>query len=189
MKNKCKKKKGAISIIYVILIFIAAIIILGFLSIMKKTLSINEIQGILDMAGLISLRSGVDETMWRIEKIKINESIVRNEFTKIVNENIKTGEEGLLRDFKIVELNVYSPNHPGLKKIGIPNGERDQYYIESVAEAVYKSEPIIDLIAFDFIQYFDFFNTNKNAIKMASGNIGDGNVEVIVRSVVRLVLR
>lgn len=194
MKNKNinkvnLKKEGAISINYVILIFISSIIILGFLSVTNKTISINEVQGTLDTAGVIALRTGLDETRWRLEEIVVNESLARNKFLDVVYGTIRTGSNSLIRDFKVVELNIYPPNHPGLKRLGIPSGERNQYYIESLATATYRSEPIVDLVAFNAIKYFDFLNSNKQATKMISGRTKDGNVEVIVRSVSRLVLR
>jgi len=194
MKNVFKKisdKKGVISIIYIILIFIATIVILGFISITNKTMSINEIQGIMDNAGVIALRRSVNETKWRVEELEVNESMARNEFIKIIHEYLNAGDGQLLKSYNINrnDVRIYPPNHPGLSKLGIPSGERNQYFLEATMTATYHSESLVDTVTYHAVPYFDFLNTNDYATVMVSGTDGDGNVEIIVRTVSRLVLR
>lgn len=189
--NKVLNKDGVISINYVILIFISAIIVLGFVSVTNKTISINEIQGIMDNAGVIALRKSVNETKWRLEELEVNESMARDEFIRIIHENLNAGEGKLLKSYNIDRNNVkiYPPNHPGLSRLGIPSDERDQYYLEATMTATYHSDKLVDTATYHAINYFDFLNTNDYATAMVSGRDGDGNVEIIVRTVSRLVLR
>lgn len=190
--NKIKKilnKKGVISINYVIVVFICTILILGFISILNKTMSINEVQGVIDMAGVGALREGIDETQWRLEELVIDESLARNKFREMVYEVIPQTGAGLIRRFEIDEVNIYPPDSPYIKSLGITDGERDQYFLESIATATYRSEPIVDLVAFHAVNYFDFFRTNNYSSVMVSGTTNDGDVEVIIRSVTRLVYR
>lgn len=184
-------KKGSISIIYIILIFITSIIILGYVSITNKTISINEIQGIMDNAGVIALRKSVNETKWRVEELEVNESMARNEFINIIHEYLDAGKGKLLKSYNIQRNNIriYPPNHPGLSKLGIPSDERNQYFLEATMTATYPAESIVDTVAYHAITYFDFLNTNDYATAMVSGKDKDGNVEIIVRTVSRLVLR
>lgn len=190
MNKNILSNKGVISVNYVILILIGVIIAVGFLNIIAKTMSINEIQGHLDKAGVIALRYGVDETQWRLEKLVIDEEMAKDKFREVVGSSINPGRDRLLKSFYIRELNIYPPNHPGLKKLGIPSDkEREQYYIESVAEASYGSNKISDNITVHTIQYFDFLNTNNVVKKQITTSNEGGESKIIVRSVSRLVLR
>lgn len=189
--KKILNKDGGISIIYIILILISIIIVLGFVSITNKTISINEIQGIMDNAGVIALRRSVNETKWRVEELEVNESMARNEFIKIIHEYLNAGDGQLLKSYNINrnDVRIYPPNHPGLSKLGIPSGERDQYFLEATMTATFPVESIVDLVSYHAVSFFDFLNTNDYATVMASGRNEDGEMEVIVRTVSRLVLR
>lgn len=190
MNKKMLNNKGVISINYVILILIGVILAIGFLNITAKTMSINEVQGQLDKAGIIALRYGVDETQWRLEKLVIDEKVAKDKFREVVNNSVNPGRDRLLKNFKIKELNIYPPNHPGLKKLGISSDKgREQYYIESIAEVSYGNNNISDKMTVYAIKYFDFLNTNSVVKKQVKTSNKDGESKIIVRSVSRLVLR
>lgn len=197
MKNVFKKisdKKGVISIIYIILIFIATIVILGFIGITNKAMSINEIQGIMDNAGVIALRRSVNETKWRVEELEVNESMARNEFIKLIHEYLDAGKGKLLKSYHIDrnDVRIYPPNHPRIRSLGISSnikGPRDQYFLEATMTATFPVESIVDLVSYHAVSFFDFLNTNDYATVMVSGRNEDGEMEVIVRTVSRLVLR
>lgn len=180
--------RGAISITYLILIMTVAFIIMGFSSITIKTMSINEIQGILDEAGVMALRYAVDETMWRLEELVIDESLARNKAVEIVKNNISYGGNKTLKSFELERPVIYPPNHPNLRKLGIPSGERDQYYIVLVGRAKYGTYAVIDRLLSETVRFYNFFTGRRDAV-MSSGAEGDGRGEVVVRSVSRLTLR
>ena len=185
LTNKLNNK-GSMSILYVILILTAAIMILGFMSIIMKSITMNEIQGILDTSGVAALRYGVDDVAWRAEELIVDKSMAKSKFIELVNRNITPGK--LIKDFKLKEVNIYSSEEVP-RSLGISGGSRDQYFLEAIAMATYKSEPMVDAATFNGIRFFDFLRTNKKEGVSVSGKAGDGNVEVIIRSVSRLVMR
>ena len=95
----------------------------------------------------------------------------------------------MIDSYKIKTLNFYEPNDPKLKNLGIPSDQRDQYFLEVVVSAKFKSSNFLDTLTYTAFSYFDFFNMNSNLVTVEEGIPNDGYVEVIVRSVTRLVLR
>lgn len=180
-------KKGSISIIYVIMIFISAIIIMGFVSITNKTIAINETQGIMDVAGVMALRKSVDETDWRLEKLTVDKSKAAIEYRNIVNKNIADyiGNDKLLKDFKITNVNVYKGEDTALGDIQ----NKEQYYLEASAVATYSTYSYVDKATFHAVTFFDFLHTGDYATVAVGGATEDGDVEVTIRTVSRLALR
>ena len=41
--------------------------------------------------------------------------MAKDKFREVVNNSVNPGRDRLLKNFKIKELNIYPPNHPGLK--------------------------------------------------------------------------
>jgi hypothetical protein len=194
MNNKTeflKNKKGVTSINFIILMITALLFIMGGIMFISKTMAINEIQGIMDKSGVIALRYAVDDTKWRMEEDEfLEESVARTHFENLIKESIKTSERSLIQDFEIEEINVYGPNDTGIKRLGIPGGgERNQYYLESTIRARFRSDPIIDRVVYASISFFDFLRTKRDTSKIASGAVNDGYVEIVVRSVSRIVMR
>lgn len=185
VKLALTNKKGSFSMLFVILCFVGVLLISGFIDILFKTYSINEVQGIMDNAGVSALRAGVNETKWRVEELEINETVVKNKFHELVNKSLS--RSGAVVDYEM-RPKVIPPNSPELKKLGIPNGERDQYFLVAEARVKYDSDPMIDTVAFASLKYYNFFNKRGEEIRY-EGVTEDGYAEVVVRSVSRLVLR
>lgn len=183
-----RNKKGSTGIIFILGIFISTIVISGFIGIISKTVAINEIQGILDTSGVAALRYAVDDTAWRKERFEINESTAKVKFKELAQQNVSTGNNKLLKDFKLVEVKIHLPNSSGLKKLGIPSGERNQYFLEAVAVASFSVDPITDAVDNAYVNYYNFFKS-KSQTESIRGVIGDGAIEVVIRSVSRLVMR
>lgn len=187
--NVLRNKSGAISIIYIIAIFITVIIAMGFVNMTNKTIAINEIQGIMDVSGVIALRNSVDETSWRAEELKVDKSKAVIEFRKLVNEKAGeyVGENKLLSDFKINNIRVYEGSETAMGNVQV-SGDR-QYYLESNATATYKTYNFIDRVIFHGLTFFDFLSTGEYASVAVGGTMEDGSVEVVIRTVSRLALR
>lgn len=183
-------KKGVTSIMYTIVIMTVLMIMMGFTSVLQKTTSINEIQGVLDTAGVAALRFGVDEAEWKVNhELVVVESVARNKFEEIVEGDVKTGRRAMLKSFDIQTVNIMRGDETP-SGLALPTADRNnQYIIESVAVATYRSQPIIDLVAFSGLNFFDFLRSDKVSGVTVSGRTGDGNVEVIIRSVSRIALR
>lgn len=189
MKKLKLNKSGATSINFVILMIVASVFIMGGISFIAKSMAINEIQGIMDKAGIIALRSSVDETKFRQEELYIEKSQARNEFNKILRRQLKTGSRGLLKSYNIEEVNIYGPGDSGIRGLGISGGNNDQYFLEATVTAEFQSDPIIDRLMYTSISFFDFLQSDTEQIAITQGRVGDGTMEVIVRSVTRVVLR
>lgn len=179
--------RGAISIIFVIGIFIASIIIMGFINITNKTIAINEVQGIMDVSGVIALRSSVDETDWKLEKLTVDKSNARATFIDLVNKSVGdyVGKNGLLSGYRVEDVRIYEHSET---KISGQQGKRE-YFLEAVGVATYSTYSVVDKITFDAVNYFDFLSTGGYSSVATGGEIEDGKVEVIIRTVSRLVLR
>lgn len=182
-----KNKRGSFAILFVIISFILMVVITGFVDIMFKMFSINEIQGVIDTAGVSALSTGVDDNYWRLEELRINETQVLNNFHKLVNESLSSGGDSILVDYDITAI-VLPPKDSRMKNLGIPAGQRDQYFLVSEAYARYQSNSFWDKLAFANLDFFNFFEGHNDSIRY-NGVVEDGNAEIVVRSVVRLVLR
>lgn len=189
LKYKRLNKEGAISIIYLIMIFIAVIIMMGFVNMTNKTIAINEVQGIMDTTGVMALRKSVDENAWRDEVLYVDKSHARNEFVKLVNRSIGEyiGEDKLLSGFELQSVRVFKGSETAMGNI--QNTSKDQYYLEGVGIATYSTYGFVDQVMFHGINYFDFLNIGENSSVAVGGTREDGKVEVIVRTVSRLALR
>lgn len=188
MTKKLKNNKdGVISIIYVIGVFITVIIAMAFVNMTNKTMAINEMQGVMDVSGVIALRNSVDETAWRREELKIDKSKAVIEFRNLVNQraNEYVGNNKLLSGFKINNIRVYEGKET---RMGNVQGV-DQYYLESSATATYTTYNFIDMVVFHGIQFFDFLSTGEDSSIAVGGTAEDGSVEVVIRTVSRLAFR
>lgn len=193
MFNSIKKKKlnnvGAVSMLFVLLSLTTIMFISGAIGLINKTTAINELQGIIDLAGVSALRYGTNEGEWRDEQFVVSESAVKTKFRQTLAQNINYGSNKLINSYNIKTLNFYPPNDPKLKSLGIPSDQRDQYFLEVVVSAKFKNANFLDTLTYSALSYYDFFNTNSNVISIEEGIPNDGYYEVIVRSVSRIVLR
>lgn len=178
--------RGSLTIIFVIVTLVAVIIMSGFLNISMRTVSQNEIQGIMDDGGVVALRQAVDENKLRLEEIVVNENIAKQKYIDIINGSIKSGPNNMIKSYKIDKVAVYPPNSPHLRSLGIPDGERDQYYIESIISVRYMKPSMGADVIKGSIDYFDYLSGFIN--KKFTNNIDDRG-GMTLRSVSRLVLR
>lgn len=184
-------KKGVFSILAIIIMLTGMIIINGFITILYKTMAINEIQGVMDNSGLIALRFGVDEVAWRAEVLTIDMDVAEAKYRDLIQENLNTGERAMLKSFTLENVTIYPPDHPNLASLGIPEGERSQYYIESRIVATFNNGVGGSTWGRSKIEFFDFFNANESDsqnVEYEGVGLGGGST-VIIRSVTRLVLR
>lgn len=186
IKRKMLDNEGSLTIIFVILILVSTVIVTGFLNIVMRTVTSNEIQGIMDESGIVALRQSVDNKSLRLEEIVIDENKAKQNYIKLINENMSSGNGKLIKKYNIDMVNVYPPNHPNLKKIGIPNGERNQYFIESIINVEYMKSSVGTGFVKAGIDYFDYLSGNR--VKKFEHN-ADNQKALVLRSVSRLVLR
>ena len=186
--NKKLDNKGNISILFVIAIFISAIIAMSFVSIGNKVIAINEVQGIMDMTGVIALRSSVNETEWRLEGLEVDKSKAISEFQRGVRRNINgnyVGDSSLLKDFKLNSVRVYRSDETKVKE----KQGKEEYYLEAVGTATYSTYSFVDRATFHAVNFFDFLVTDDYSSVAVGGTTEDGDVEVIIRTVSKITLQ
>lgn len=187
IKSFLSDKKGIMSILSIILILIIAIVATGFLNIMSKSMAITEVQGIMDTSGIMALRHGVDKDLFRQEIIEVDPVAVTSHFRSTVRSSIS--KIGAVEDYEIRFIKVHEPNSAGLKSLGIPDGERGQYYLESIVVVwVDRSSefgPSNDAIW----NFYNFFVGPRDSDQQVTVKRVDGKDAIILRSVTRMVLR
>ena len=181
-------EKGNISILFVIIIFISAIIAMGFVSIGNKVIAINEVQGIMDMTGVIALRNAVNETDWRLEELEVDKSKAISEFQSGVKRSINgnyVGDDTLLKDFKLNSVRVYRSDETKVRE----KQGKEEYYLEAVGTAIYSTYSFVDRATFHAVNFFDFLVTDDYSSVAVGGTTEDGDVEVIIRTVSKITLQ
>lgn len=187
MNNKnINLKSGAISILIVIAIMISMIIIIGFINITQKSYVFNEVRSIMDMAGTSALKAGVDETAMRMEEFVLDESFVRKEYKRIISESISENE--LITSFKLgtndIDIDIYESSWG----LGSSTKSRPQARLEAIARVRIKVNSTFDVYQFTKESYYDSYE-NQNFTITYAGKTNDGEIEIIIRSVTRIVYR
>ena len=186
INNKIKEKKAGFSLLYVMLAFITILIITGLTDILHKTYVLNEIQSMMDVAGVSSLKVGVDEKKLRLEIFDIKETYVKNTFkyqmTNLLN-NSQTVKSYKLSD-DMIKLSVINSNW-GLGGI---TKSRPQAVLDTVITLKIKSSYFFDLVPGISEKFYSSLNNNNFTVTL-SGETNDGYDELIIRSVSRLVYR
>lgn len=190
-KIKGLGNKGVMSIISLIIILTIVLIASGFLTILQRTMAVNEVQGVMDTAGLLALRQGVDADEWRQERIVIDSTRVSTEYRKMLQNSISTSESGTIKSFTVDSVKIHEPNSPGLDTLGIPNGEaRDQYYLESIVTIKLNRMSQFGPSSTVVWGFYDFFYGTSGKFQGVSRDPSNSNEDVmVIRSVTRLVLR
>ncbi|MDF2879510.1 MAG: hypothetical protein K0R54_67 [Clostridiaceae bacterium] len=185
-KQLLNNKEGSFAILFVILAFTAITIITGFTDMLYKTYTLNEIQSIMDTAGANALQSGVDQTKLRLEIFDINENFVKNTYVNSVNSSITISNS--VREFILTKGNVNFSTWQDDWGLGTSSKLRPQAMIDSVAKVKVKSSLIFDTIP-GIAETFYNSRSNSNFTITYNGITSDGNTELIIRSVTRIVYR
>ena len=183
LKN-IKQKEGAISIMMVVALLIAAVILTGFVDLLKRSYTINEVSSIMDVASVTSLRAGVDEEKLRVEVFEVDQSLVVRNYQKMVTEGI-TGY-GHLDSFKFARTKIESfDENWGLGQTG---KSRPQVLLDSTVILRIDSNPLFTAAPAIAERFYEArsngdFEVSYNRITE------EGKIEVAVRSVTRVVYR
>lgn len=192
IKTTLHNEIGMMSLWYAIIGLILALIISGMLTSFMKFRAVNELQGTLDVAGVAALRFAVDENAWRDGELKINESVAISKFRSLIN------QPELEKAIKANSLRINARTitvQPGQDLSHVPGGsnllsskDRAQVYLVSEAYMTFTTLSELDKVIMTTLYYYDFFQNRDSEISFGGTN-ADGEYEVVVRSVSRLVLR
>lgn len=192
MKSTLQNEDGMMTIWYVIIGLMLALMISGMLTSFMKFRAINEMQGTLDVAGVAALRFAVDENAFRDGELKVNESVVITKFRSLIE--LSELERAIKANSLHITARVINVKQ-GQDLSHVPGGsgllsskDRAQVYLVSEAYMTFTTLSELDKIIMTRLNYYDFFQSRASEISI-NGTNADGEYEVVVRSVSRLVLR
>jgi|GEM_PF-6798484 len=190
-------KKGSYSIKAIILMFITLLVITSYIDIMAKSYTLNEIQNIMDTTGLSVLQTLVDDKRLKEEMLAINsENYI----------DYSTGSQ-LLGNY---EGQLYSRYKNNIKELISTNNNISYFeilyfdaFFERSSWGLSSTKPQIglDVVAKVRLRVSPYFNTNEllektfyssknnSNFKIIYNGQKNGQTEIIIRSVVRLVYR
>lgn len=206
MIKKYKNKKGAYTILGVIFLFLICLTITSYIDMLKKNYILNEVQSIMDMSGVSSLESVVNDSEGNRDRLKEEilavdkddyidttnnnsrlkgyDDIIFNKYKKLIYKSIKTNNN--IDSITIQKQDIsFSNVRYGLGKT---SKKRPQITLDTTARVIANVSPNFDTIEKITKKYWsarkgtEFQVVSKNATK-------DGKTELIVRSVSRLVYR
>lgn len=184
LKDKAGKKEGAMTLLYVFLIFIALLVVIGFYDILIRSYTIDEIQSNMDMAGVSALQTSVDETHLRVGEFVIDEHVAKGTFRATLTNTMNGADKILSYRFINSEVELYKDTFG----LGQTSKSREQALIDSTIVIVVESSQIFDVVPG---AYDTYYNSRDNAYFDVTylGKTDDGKVELSVRSVSRVVYR
>lgn len=211
MKALLKSERGAYSIITAILVITLVSCLAAYVDIVNMRWALNEVQTVMDASGVNTLQNQVNNKALRAEILSLSSSakditdqdyadVSKGTFTKKEQEYYKAEmreyyHRELARQMefveKITEYDVervditFSYDEWGLGETGRP---LPQVTLEAVVRMRVATTPFFDV--YDQVSKTMYSSRNNaNFTVTYSGVAGDGQTELIVRSVTRLVFR
>lgn len=201
IKQVLKNVKGVFSILVVITVFIVLLAIMAFSDIASKSWAVNEIQSIMDTSGMNALQTTVDTNKLRAEIFSIDnknemdtetddvslsdyERKISAKYKDEIRKHVKTNKN-------IVALNVEQVKVDWGKDtwgLGETQKKRPQIVLDTVSKVRIKSSSYFDDLGGLTKDMYNARN-GSNFTVTYNGQKSDGTVELIIRSVTRMVYR
>lgn len=184
LKQMLKNKKGSFSILFVILTFIGVLIVTAFVDILIESWTIEEVQSIMDTSSVSALRVGVDETKLRVGIFDVDKNIVKSKYEQLVGGLISSSKK--IKSYKFVSTNVqtFTENWG----TGVTTKSRPQALVDSRMIIIVEGSPTFDLIPGTAKTFYDSRSGSNFQVSYV-GTTKDGNIELAIRSVSRIVYR
>ncbi|MEK3956030.1 MULTISPECIES: hypothetical protein [unclassified Psychrobacillus] len=193
--RKIRNKEGAMSLWMVIVLLVAVVVFTGLVEIMQRSFALQEINSVMDTAGVTALSKNVKEE--EIEKWEryyrtgnykpdINDLVskegTKHLYKKIVEDD--TAHITFIRDTDDAKLTVssYEDTH-GLGTSTLP---RPQVEIDSVMIVTVDAHGLFDKIA-NLNKWYYESRSSENFMISYIGENEDGEVELSIRSVTRII--
>lgn len=175
---------GLPSIVYPFIFLMGILLVMWFSEIVSRTYLINETQSIMDTSGLAALRQGLDDEELRVENFVVDESVVKTQFKELVSKALGEYEAVVDHRFIRVETRTFKETFG----LGLSQKERDQAMLDATIMLVVDSYGALDTSPVIAKQYFDAYENDNFQVNYVGVN-EDGQVEITIRSVTRLVYR
>ena len=209
--EKIRNQKGAYSILSAVLILTMVTAMMGYIDILNKKWAVNEVQTIMDSSGINTLQNQVNNKALRAEIISLDpnagnidggdfadtttggfsasaqqkyKSDMALYYQKEIDNQIKNGTN--ITDYNIERVDVvFSYDNWGL---GETTRKLPQITLDSVVRMKVKTTGVFDdMLGVSRTMYSA--RNNANFTVTYNGQTDDGETELIVRSVTRLVYR
>lgn len=201
IKKILNNKKGAFSILAVILVFIVVLTITAFTDITSKSYVINEIQGHMDISGVNALQNSIDTLRLRAEQLATDSANKADTGTGALSTtNYKTKINALYdTEFKkrvssnstivsVQQLNYKVDFTYDTWGFGSSTKQRPQIVLDETYKVTIRASSKFDTIT-PIAKAMYSARQGSNFSVSYGGTNADGNVELIVRSVTREVYR
>lgn len=201
MIKRLKNNNGSFAIISAILIFIVIMCISAYTDMTSKRWVVNEVQGIMDISGTNTLKSTVDKdslfkeilasdpqnpidaNIKQVDTLEYKKKII-NTYKKEIKSQVSTNETITALDVKDVDV-YFDYDKFGL---GTSSKSHPQITLKSVTKLKIKSYSFLDGLDGADAKVYNSRNNEEFRV-VYSGEKEDGQVELLVYSVTRLVYR
>lgn len=177
-------KEGSFAIPFVLLIFIALMVVTGFTDLIQKRYVMEEAQSVMDMAGTSALQAGVDEVELKHGNFVIHEDVVREKFVNLVSNTLDNFNNVNYINFRQIDVWTEYSTY-GLGESSEP---RNQAFIDAVMVMEVNGSPYFNIDQHASKVYYDA-RRNENFTVSYLGESPEGKQQLMVRSVSRIVLR
>jgi hypothetical protein len=204
MLKNLKNQKGSFAIISAVLVFVVILAISAYSDMITKRWTINEVQSVMDASGSNTLKKTVDLDYLRAEILATDENNsadtnqnpentvkatdyknkIKQEYVKELKSQIATNDTITELDVQTVEVS-FDYDTFGLGESEKP---RPQISLDAVTKMKVNSHEFMDNLDGMTADIYSSRNNNTFTVEYA-GRTADGQVELVVRSVTRLVYR
>lgn len=204
MLKRLQNEKGSFAIIGAVLIFVVILAISAYSDMITKRWTINEVQSIMDASGSNALKNTVDLGYLRAEIFALdenNQADINNNPERTVKSTdyknkVKTAyiaelQSQVSTNQTITELDVQTVDvtfEYDTFGLGESEKERPQITLDAVTKLKVKSTEWMDVMEGMSAEIYSSRNNQTFTVEYG-GKSADGQVELIVRSVTRLVYR
>ncbi len=182
-------QKGSYSILIIIVAFIMIASITGMLDLIFKNYAIEEIQGVMDMAGVSCLKKAVDQTYLRMDKLKVEPAVAASWYITEVKKLIKpSGNSNAIIRYFDLNINDIDVTSGYSDSWGFDDNKPRQYAMIRVLARARVKASWYDKVEKLAKRYYDSKSNTTFTIEFVGVN-NNGEAEIIIRSVSRIVFR
>jgi len=181
MKRFLNNKQGSFSILFTILALTAVSVIIAMSGILRQHFVINEVQGVMDIAGVGALRMSIEDGPAKEDVFLVKHEVAESYFNQTMAQHIKPGSYINYANTQVLDINN-SMHESGPGAIGYSR----QVWMDTVTLLRVESSFMFDLFPGLEKRFYDAYSDEGFTISLG-GVREDGQRELIVRSVTRII--
>lgn len=183
-KMNRRKEEGSTTLLYVVFLLIVVVAILGFISLLRESFLLKEMQHSMEIAAVTALRNNVDDEKLRVEEFYVNESAARRDYMAMMDQIMNNYPHIIDYRFERTDIKKNSDRWG----LGVTNKGREQYDLDSIIIIKVKVNPIVDGIP---VYTSKFYNARSNeTFEVSKQGVVEGkDKELAIRVLGRVVYR